>query len=84
MSPFIPLLMSCLSTRPRIYAFAHSVALVGIAIIIDRCIRFPSGKLGRALNSRGFVYLGGPSYALYLWQQPFLDRHVTAQWASSP
>jgi peptidoglycan/LPS O-acetylase OafA/YrhL len=61
---------------------AKSSALIGvsllnitIALCIDWCVRTPSGLIGRVLNSRLAVWIGALSYSLYLWQQPFLNRH---------
>src|SRR5579862_5537226 len=51
-----------------------TVMNVGIALCIDRCVRFESDFLGRMLNARPVVFVGVLSYSLYLWQEPFLDR----------
>ncbi len=52
----------------------QTVVIVGIAACIDWALRFPSGAIGRALNTRAMVFVGTLSYSLYLWQQPFFDR----------
>ena len=49
---------------------------LGIALAIHRCIRHPSYPVGRVLASRPFVFVGALSYSLYLWQQPFVNRHA--------
>ena len=56
----------------------HSIGMtlmnLGIALCIDRCVRFPGDLVGKLLNSRPFVFVGVMSYSIYLWQQPFLNR----------
>jgi peptidoglycan/LPS O-acetylase OafA/YrhL len=47
---------------------------IGIALIIDRCVRFPSDLVGRILNWRPIAFVGVLSYSTYLWQQVFLNR----------
>jgi peptidoglycan/LPS O-acetylase OafA/YrhL len=46
-----------------------------IALCIDRAVRLPDGRVGRMLNGRLLSWIGTLSYSLYLWQQPFLNRH---------
>jgi len=54
---------------------AMTISNVGIALAIHRCIDNPP----RFLENRFLVWIGTLSYSLYLWQQPFLNRHST-QW----
>jgi peptidoglycan/LPS O-acetylase OafA/YrhL len=61
-----------------------SVENIGLILIIDRAVRQPSGTLGRLLNSRALVAMGVLSYSLYLWQQPFLNRHADAPMTRFP
>jgi peptidoglycan/LPS O-acetylase OafA/YrhL len=82
--PMVMLTMFSFHRHPRIYSCSYSVAIVCIALIIDRCTRLPSGAVGRVLNSRPLVLIGVMSYSIYLWQQPFLNRHSDAVWASFP
>jgi peptidoglycan/LPS O-acetylase OafA/YrhL len=49
---------------------------LGIAMAIHRCIRHPHYPVGRVLESRPLVFVGALSYSLYLWQQPFVNRHA--------
>jgi peptidoglycan/LPS O-acetylase OafA/YrhL len=49
---------------------------IGIAMAIHRCVRHPTFGVGRALAWRPLVYIGALSYSLYLWQQPFVNRHA--------
>lgn len=43
------------------------VGLAGV-FMIDRCVRGVGGRFGRVLSFRPFLYLGGISYGLYLFQ----------------
>lgn len=60
------------------YPLGETVMNVGIVLTIDWCIQHPDGVVGRVLNWRPLVWIGLLSYSLYLWQQPFLDRHSDA------
>ena len=57
---------------------------LGIAYCIARFTAFPSDAAGQLLNCKAMVFLGGLSYSLYLWQQPFLNRYVAATWTVFP
>jgi peptidoglycan/LPS O-acetylase OafA/YrhL len=56
-------------------AFGVTLGNIGIAMAIHRCVRHPTKWVGRVLEARPFVYVGALSYSLYLWQQPFVNRH---------
>jgi peptidoglycan/LPS O-acetylase OafA/YrhL len=56
------------------YTFGYSLMNVGIALIIDWTLRFPTRWTARVLSLRPIVYVGSISYSLYLWQQPFLEH----------
>jgi peptidoglycan/LPS O-acetylase OafA/YrhL len=60
------------------YVVGETLLDLLIALWIDRCVRFPGGLSGRFLNSRAMIYIGGMSYSLYLWQQPFVQRSSSA------
>jgi peptidoglycan/LPS O-acetylase OafA/YrhL len=60
------------------YSFGETLLDLLIALSIDHAVRFPAGRSGRFLNSRVMTYIGGMSYSLYLWQQPFLQRSSSA------
>lgn len=60
------------------YSFGETFLDLLIALSIDHAVRFPAGRSGRLLNSRGMIYIGGMSYSLYLWQQPFINRSSSA------
>ena len=55
---------------------AQSVALsllnFGLAITLDRYMRYPETAFGRVLNFAPVAWTGRISYSLYLWQQPFI------------
>jgi len=51
---------------------------IALAILIHRSVARAHDKVGRILNSPALTWAGVLSYSLYLWQQPFLDRHSAA------
>ncbi|HMG57991.1 MAG TPA: acyltransferase [Kofleriaceae bacterium] len=53
-----------------------TIGNLGIAMAIHRCVRHPELPVGRMLEARPLVFVGGLSYSLYLWQQPFVNRHA--------
>jgi peptidoglycan/LPS O-acetylase OafA/YrhL len=53
-----------------------TIGNLGIAMAIHRCIRHPTFPVGRVLEWRPLVFIGALSYSLYLWQQPFVNRHA--------
>ncbi|MFO0723332.1 MAG: acyltransferase [Myxococcota bacterium] len=60
---------------PRIYlSVGHTLMNLGIALILERALRWPDARFGRFLELRPLVFVGTLSYSLYLWQQPFIDR----------
>lgn len=68
-----------LGDHPRLfYTFAITIANVGIALCIDRWVRYPDGLIGTVLNSPPLRWVGLLSYSIYLWQQPFLDAERNA------
>ena len=62
----------------------QTVMNVALALTIDRFVRFPDSLVGRVLNLPLFAFIGVLSYSIYLWQQPFLNRHSEALIASFP
>jgi len=70
-------------TRPD-YAIGQSVRNIGIALLLDWCLRNPSSQVGKILNLRPMIWLGGLSYSFYLWQQLFLNRTSDSLWCSFP
>lgn len=51
---------------------------VCVALLIESCTRHDRTLAGRFLNWKPVVAFGVLSYSLYLWQQPFLNRHSDA------
>jgi peptidoglycan/LPS O-acetylase OafA/YrhL len=43
-----------------------------IALAVFRCIAVPGDRLGRIINSKALMFVGGLSYSIYVWQQLFL------------
>lgn len=67
-----------LSEHPRFDGLVGQTCRnLAIALILDRAVRFPEGAFGRVLNARPFAFAGTISYSLYLWQQPFVNRHAS-------
>ena len=72
-------------TKPVIeMGITTSLGNLGIALAIHRCVLTPEGAVGRILERPGFIWIGTLSYSLYLWQQPFLNRHDNGWWAMLP
>ena len=66
------------------FVFGQTFTNLGIALAIERVVRFPQDLAGRFLNARPVAYIGVLSYSLYLWQQPFLNRHSSHPMAAFP
>ena len=66
------------------YGVSISVMNISIALCIDWTVTNYTSVAGRVLNSSPFVTLGGMSYSIYLWQQPFFNPENTAAWARFP
>jgi len=58
----------------------YTIVNFAIACIIDHCIRKKYGLL----NCAPVVWLGGLSYSLYLWQQPFMVESSNRWYATWP
>lgn len=57
------------------YAVEMPVSNLAIMLFIDWCLRNKDSAFGRLLEWQPMVSLGLMSCSLYLWQQPFLNRH---------
>jgi len=69
--------------RPRItFTIGTLIVNAGVALCIDRCLRFPDRLSTRFFSMRPMVAVGRASYSIYLWQQLFLDRS-SSSWATS-
>jgi len=60
------------------------VVNVGLALCVDRCIRFPDAPVSRLLGAAPLVAIGRASYSIYLRQQPFLNRYASGLPAAFP
>jgi peptidoglycan/LPS O-acetylase OafA/YrhL len=70
---------SLVVTRPWIGLGASmTLANLGIALIIHRCVSRPTDAVGTVLEHPILVRIGTLSYSLYLWQQLFLNRHSSS------
>ena len=57
------------------YPIGETVLNISIVLFIDWCLRNSTGYLGKFLETSPLVFVGVLSYSLYLWQQPFLNKH---------
>jgi len=84
----VPIFMfsaNLLNGRPRLFLLVgYTVMNVGIALCLDWCVTFYTGRVGRILNSRPLVFIGVMSYSIYLWQQVFLNRYSSSVTSSFP
>jgi peptidoglycan/LPS O-acetylase OafA/YrhL len=64
---------------PVEYTSNITIMNVGVALMVDRCVRRPDEWLGRVLNWAPLVWLGTLSYSLYLWQEPFLNQYARSE-----
>lgn len=62
----------------------ETVMNVLIALWIHRVVTTPHDCVGQILNASSVRWVGRLSYSLYLWQEPFLNRHSSAFFASFP
>lgn len=83
LAPLMVLMGNRLYDQPRLhFLFGFTMMNIGIALSMDWCLTYSSGRVGRVLNSRILVFIGMMSYSIYLWQQLFLNRYsqsVTSQ-----
>ena len=83
--PLAIVLVDCLRPHSRFFwLLGEPVLNLGIVYCVARFTTYQSDWAGRFLNCRAMVFLGGLSYSLYLWQQPFLNRYIPALWTSFP
>ncbi|MFT3956336.1 MAG: acyltransferase [Piscinibacter sp.] len=55
-----------------------------LAILVEASSRRDHGPMAQVLNWGPVVFVGTLSYSLYLWQQPFLDRHCLTVYCTYP
>jgi peptidoglycan/LPS O-acetylase OafA/YrhL len=71
--------------RPVVfYTAGQTCVSIGIALTTDHFVRFPTGLLGRLLNSQFLRAVGILSCSLYLWQELFLDSFSPSVFTSVP
>jgi len=63
-----------------LWTFGLSILNIGIAMALDRYMRFPGTSFGQILNWRPIAWVGTISYSLYLWQQPFMPGSLPIPW----
>lgn len=66
------------------YTLGQSYINISAAVMILRYLSVSEGLSFQVLNSKPAIWLGGMSYSLYLWQEPFLNSWVTNWYASWP
>jgi peptidoglycan/LPS O-acetylase OafA/YrhL len=66
------LFMAVFTVRSRIVydTIGMPILNVGIAMMLDRYMRFPATATGRWLNWGPIAWIGTISYSFYLWQEP--------------
>lgn len=64
------------------YILGQTLANIGTVLCIDWAIRNKEGVIGRWLNTKTAIFIGGVSYSLYLWQNPFFLAD-TNTWATT-
>ena len=74
---FLVAYLLCARTQSALL-LGHSALNLAAALLIERSVRLPDRGVGRMLNATPIVFIGVLSYSLYLWQQPFLNRHASA------
>jgi peptidoglycan/LPS O-acetylase OafA/YrhL len=68
--PSVALLVMALHPTPILRDIAGLPLLnIGVAMTLDRYMRFPTTAFGRLLNWKPIAWIGTLSYSLYLWQQ---------------
>jgi len=83
--PVLVFAVARLDEHPRIaFAFGWTAQSIGIALVIDYCLRYPDAGAVKALSTRAPVFVGQISYSIYLWQQLFLNRSSSARWCAFP
>ena len=66
------------------YTIGQSYINLTAAIMVLRYMSVCEGISFKVLNSKPAIWLGGMSYSLCLWQEPFLNSWVTVWYASWP
>src|SRR5207237_6148033 len=72
------LILNRLMDYTAVIVAGTSILNVIVGILIHRCVCRPDDLVGKALNLKPVVIVGGLSYSLYLWQQLFINRSSAA------
>src|SRR5262249_48914227 len=76
LAPLIVLLCNAFGRYPSFYLpLGMTARNIGIAAIVHWSTLQSTRAAASVLDSRPLRFVGRISYSLYLWQQPFLDRH---------
>jgi peptidoglycan/LPS O-acetylase OafA/YrhL len=54
------------------FVILQPLVYLALAVVLHRTQMMTNDRLGRLLNWPPLMWVGGISYSLYLWQQPFL------------
>ncbi|MCU1280914.1 MAG: acyltransferase family protein [bacterium] len=74
-----------LDGHPRAaFVLGWPVQNLGVAFVVDYCLRHPAMGFSGFLSTRPLVAVGRMSYSIYLWQQLFLDRESVAARCAFP
>lgn len=79
----IPAIMSIISP-PLFYILGQTIVNLCAVLVIWRFLTVQKGFAFKLLNVKPAIWLGGLSYSLYLWQEPFLNSWVRDWYASWP
>jgi peptidoglycan/LPS O-acetylase OafA/YrhL len=83
--PVVVVYSNSLAAYPSIdLPLGMTVRNIGIALIVHWSIRQSSPMISRVLNTSLLQFVGRVSYSVYLWQQPFLNRHSRALLTAFP
>jgi peptidoglycan/LPS O-acetylase OafA/YrhL len=84
-APALVLICNALDRHPSFFLTAGmTLRNLGIAAIMHWAILRPSHMAATLLDWPPIAFVGRISYSLYLWQQPFLNRHSVAPFAAFP
>jgi peptidoglycan/LPS O-acetylase OafA/YrhL len=84
-APVLVLICNALDGHPSFFlTVGMTLRSLGIAAILHRSILRSGDLAATLLDAPPAAFMGRISYSLYLWQQPFLNRHSVAPLAAFP
>jgi peptidoglycan/LPS O-acetylase OafA/YrhL len=84
-APALVLICNALDGHPSFFlTVGMTLRSLGIAAILHRSILRSRDLAATLLDAPPAAFMGRISYSLYLWQQPFLNRHSVAPLAAFP